>query len=195
MIIEADDAPPNNIISHFVQLLCKFVENGRATLSVECATIVVHKLHLLLALQFVHVDGLSFLIQFWVATSFLSNLDITFSLASDTFAITSFAVITAFQVVQLLLRFFHFLLFLHGLARLSSTDFAISFKHVGRTALLSSTFELGRLLLLVNHAPLFHACFIITTIALFIVQVVIVIIQVHELLVDLEVLMSGALLE
>ena len=50
LVVEANDAPPENVIGHFVQLLGELVEYGGAALAEECAAVVVQELHLLLTL-------------------------------------------------------------------------------------------------------------------------------------------------
>jgi hypothetical protein len=51
LVSKADDAPPEDIVRDFVQLLGEFIKNGRATLPKEVASVVVYKLHFFLSFQ------------------------------------------------------------------------------------------------------------------------------------------------
>jgi len=51
LIVKADDSPPKDIISDFIELFRELVENCGAAFAVESASIVVHELHFLLSLE------------------------------------------------------------------------------------------------------------------------------------------------
>lgn len=127
-----------------------------------------------------HINRLSFLIQCRVTASLLPDDNIAFGLTFSALTIASFTIFASVQVVQLLLCFFNFALFLNCLARFSNTHVAIGFEHGVWAALLSCAFKLRGFVILIDYAFLFHAGLIIATITLLIlIQVVILIIKVH----------------
>ena len=56
LVCQADDSPPENLPRHLVQLLAQLVEDARASLTVECASVVVGDDNLLLALELPSVE-------------------------------------------------------------------------------------------------------------------------------------------
>ena len=70
LVREAHDAPPENVVGYLIELLGKLEEDGRAALAEESTTVIVHELHLLLALQFSQVKGVSLLVCGGIAASF-----------------------------------------------------------------------------------------------------------------------------
>ena len=210
LIVEADDAPPKNVVGDFVELLCELVENGRAAFAVESSSVVVHELHFLLSLKLVKVQCFRFLVLGRVTSSFLADCDITEVLtltytldtgglagsASWAFSITCLAIIASSEVLKLLLGLFHLSLLLQRLPGLGDTDLAIIADHGCSVCAFSSCSEVLRLLLFIDDSSLLHPGLVVAAVRLLAVFIILVFVfKAHEFLVELEVLLGGAFLE
>ena len=211
LVREAHDAPPEYVAGNLVELLGKLVEDGRAALSEEGTTVVVHELHLLLALQFAQVKGVCLLVCGSIAASFLPNDDAVGLLAAPSTLgsracraictlVDSF-ILRATQVLELGLGLLHLLIVDHSCARLSHTDLLVvigDHHRMGGTFLRlggSPQLSLSRRIRLVKHMSLvLHSGLIVAAIlGVLILHVIFFVLDTHELLVQLVVLMARAL--
>ena len=74
LVVESDDAPPKNVSSHLVKLLCELIEDSRAALAKKVSPIVVHELHSLLAFQCAQIKGIRVVVSF-LSGAFLAHHD------------------------------------------------------------------------------------------------------------------------
>jgi len=175
LIVEADNAQPENVIGDFVELLGELVEDSRAALAVESAAIVVHELHFLLPLQFVQVQCLGLLVLSGISGSLLADHDITHVLARsfcpirtlNTITVASFPVIATFQIVELLFGLLDLALLLNGLACLRDADLAVATNQARLSAALPRC-TIGEVVLglgvFINKAFLLHACLVVAAV-------------------------------
>ena len=209
LVREAHDAPPEDVAGNLVELLGELVKDGRAALAEEGTTVVVHELHLLLALQFAQVEGVCLLVCGGIAASFLPDDDAVGLLAAPSTLgsracraictlVDSF-ILRATQVLELGLGLLHLLIVDHSCARLRHTDLLVvigGHHSMGGTFLrLGGSPQLSRRIVLVKHMSLIlHSGLVVAAVlGVLILHVIFLVLDSHELLVELVVLMARAL--
>lgn len=121
------------------------------------------------------------------------------SLTSSTawaFTVTCFSIIAASKVLKLLFGLFHLSLLLQSLSSFSNTDFTIVADHSCRVWAFSCCAKVLSFLVFINNSTLLHPRLVVAAVRLLTVFVILVFVfKAHQFLVQLEVLLRGALLE
>lgn len=200
LVSEANDAPPENVTRHFVELLGEFVENCRAALAEEVSSVIVDKLYLFLPLQSSEVHLICTLVLSLISGTFVPSKHAVraFSHLTSAFLRLSVSVdsfiITPLEILQFSLGFLHLVVLFDGSAGfVNSNRFVIVV--VQRTFFLLSCSEIFSLLFLIDDSFLLKNGLIVAAILLVFIQVVVFVVKIEQVLVKLSILQAGTLEE